>query len=168
MKYFRLVLLGAFLSVGGLLLSGCSSGPELPSDLPKLTPCKLTVVQDGTPLAGATVTLTMQGQPWYPCGSTNEKGEVELYTNGKYKGVPAGTYKISVAKTETEPSKLGTAPPEGDPQYGAWMAKSAQEKRNTYSLVEKQYTDAKTTPLEITIPGGETMVNAGKAVKEKI
>lgn len=171
MKYLQFdFYLALFVFCSSIFFAGCNSGPELPSDLPKLTPCSLSITQDGKPLGGASVTLISIGesQSWYPGGITDEAGQVELYTNGRYKGVPAGKYKILVNKTETDPSKLGPAPDMDDPKYGEWMEKSSKEKRDSYYLVEKQYNDAKTSPLEIEIPGGATTFDVGKAVKIKM
>jgi hypothetical protein len=137
--------------------------------LPKLTPVTLTITQEGQPLSGATVTLIAADQPqtWYPTGITNEKGNVELFTNGKYKGAPKGKYKVTVTKIHTEPSQFGTPLEEGQPGYEEWSAKVSQETRAAYSVVEKKFTDANTTPLEIEIPSRTSSFDLGKTVKDK-
>ena len=150
---------------------GCSSGPAQPSDLPKLSPCVITVTQDGLPLDGATVMLkSMSESQWFPGGQTDASGKVEIYTNGRYKGAPQDKYKIVITKTEVDPSKLGPAPPDDSPDYGDWLEKSTAEVRNSYSLIEKQYTKVETTTLEIDVAGGKTekTVDVGKKVRDKI
>ena len=150
-----------------LPFSGCNSGPALPSNLPKLTSCALTFTQEGQPLGDAMVTLNpTDGSKWYPSGITDEKGTVELYTNGKYKGAPKGKYKIVVKKVYTEPSKLGIPVEEGAPGYEEWQQKASKEKRNSWSVVEKTFTDANTTTLEVDIPAATTTFDLGKAAKD--
>jgi hypothetical protein len=156
------------------LLPGCQFGGEvLPEGLPKLVPASIQLVQDDAPLAGATVSLidTAGSQQWYPGGLSNDSGTIVLYTNGRYKGAPEGKYKVVVTKTETDPSKLGPAPSETDPKYGEYMEKSANEKRDTYTLIDKKFGDAKTTTLEVEIKKGSSEVpklDVGKKVKIKI
>lgn len=168
---FALVLAG---SACLALLSGCQfgGGEALPEGLPKLVSASVKLTQDGAPLAGATVSLidTAGSQQWYPGGLSDESGTIVLYTNGRYKGAPEGKYKVVVTKTETDPSKLGPAPSENDPKYGEYMEKSANEKRDTYTLIDKKFGDAKNTTLEIEIKkGGETpTLDVGKKVKVKI
>jgi hypothetical protein len=135
--------------------------------LPKLTPCTLTFTQEGQPLDGAMVTLNpTDSSKWYPSGITNEKGSVELYTNGKYKGAPQGNYKAVVKKVYTEPSKLGTPIEEGSPGYEEWQQKVAKEKRHSWSVVEKKFTDVNTTTLEVVIPATTTVFDLGKPAKD--
>ncbi len=154
-------------------LSGCmSSGEVLPKDLPELTPCHITVTQDNAPLADASVTLVLieGNQQWYPGGKTDASGVAELYTNGRYKGAPAGKYKIIVKKLESDPSKLPPAPPETDPGYGAWMEKSQKEVRHSYQTVEKQYT-LPTTQYELDVVHGkpaDAQVDVGKRVRDRL
>lgn len=166
---FALALFG---SVFALMLTGCPGGEAKPDGLPNLVTASIQLTQDGAPLAGATVSLIAAegGQQWYPGGLSNDSGVVELYTNGRYKGAPEGKFKVIVHKTETDPSKLGPAPSEDDPAYGKWMEDSSKEVRNSYTLIEKKFGDAKDTPLEVEIKkGGETpKLDVGKKVKEKI
>jgi hypothetical protein len=165
---FALVLTG---SACLTLLTGC--GEALPEGLPKLVPASVQLTQDGAPLADATVSLidTAGNQQWYPGGLSDESGTVVLYTNGRYKGAPEGKYKVVVTKMETDPSKLGPAPSEDDPKYGEYMEKSANEKRDTYTLIDKDFGDAKRTTLEVEIKKSSSEVpklDVGKKVKIKI
>lgn len=169
MKFFRLIFCFVLLGFAASLFSGCNSGPQLPPGMPKLTPVKLTFTQEGQPLAGATIALFEDGQgpqSWYPGGLTNDKGEVEIYTNGKYKGAPSGKYKITVKKIYAEPSKHGPPLEEGAPGYEEWQKKVSQENLKTYSVVDKKYAEAQTSPLEIDIPSGATTFDVGKAVQD--
>ena len=152
---------------------GCQFGGEkLPEGMPKLVPATIQLTQDGAPLAGSTVMLfdTSGSQQWSPGGLSDDKGTVELYTNGRYKGAPEGKYKVVVKKSETDPSTLGPAPSIEDPKYGEYMDKMMSEKLDTYTLIERKYNDAKNTPLEVEIKkGGEVQkFDVGAKVKIKI
>jgi hypothetical protein len=152
---------------------GCQSNGEIPADLPKLIPCKITITQEGLPLEGASVTLRLVGgtQQWYPNGQTDTFGSIDFYTNGRYKGVPVGKYKIVVTKFETEPSKLPPAPSEDDPQYGKWLEQSQQEVRANFQLIERIFTKAETTPLEIEVTDSKEVIgtfDVGKRVRNKM
>ena len=89
----------AVLAAVALLLSGCSSNNAETTF--KVTPVKGKVSQGGQPLAGATVTFTLQGQvPQGFAGSgaqTDAQGNFEIVT-GTQKGALAGTYSITVSK----------------------------------------------------------------------
>jgi hypothetical protein len=172
LKFHRFLM---FCSVILLTISitGCQSGSEIPADLPKLNPCKLTITQEGSPLEAASVTLRLVGgtQQWYPSGQTDSSGNIDFYTNGRYKGVPAGKYKIVATKFETEPSKLPPAPPEDDPKYGKWLEQSQQEVRANFQLIEQKFTKAETTTLEIDVTDGKETTgtfDVGKKVRNKM
>jgi hypothetical protein len=152
---------------------GCQSNGEIPADLPKLNLCKITITQEGLPLEGASVMLRLIGgtQQWYPSGQTDASGNIDFYTNGRYKGVPAGKYKIVVTKFETEPSKLPSAPPEDAPKYGKWLEQSQQEIRANFQLIEQTFTKAETSTLEIEVTDGKEAVgtfDVGKKVRNKM
>jgi len=145
-------------------LIGCTK-TNVPDGFPKLVSVTLTLTQDGMPLSGAIVSLAGDSQ-FSVGGVTDDKGNVILYTHGQHKGAPLGKFKVRIAKTESD-----SAPPEplpGTPEHDAWMKE--MEKRpppKTYTLVEKQYTQAETTPLELDVTGPLTQtLNVGKVVKE--
>ena len=153
--------------------TGCQFGGEAPpKGWPKLVQASLQLTQDGAPLAGATVSLvdTSGSQQWLPSGLSDDSGTIALYTNGRYKGAPEGKYKVVVTKTETDPSKLGPAPDIDDPKYGEYMEKMVSERLNTYTLIDRQFTDARSTPLEIEIKKGGPVqkLDVGSKVKIKI
>lgn len=166
LKHSRFVFIAIFLG-----MTGCS-GRDIPTDLPPLTPCKLTLTQDGAPLAKARIVLEpTEESKWFPGGTTDENGTTWLMTNGRYKGAPVGKYKITVRKTETEPSKLGPEPPLGTPENVKWVEDSGKEKRASFSFVEEKYGKADSTPLEIEIPDKKTVTatfDVGKKIREQI
>ncbi|MDR3234911.1 MAG: hypothetical protein LBT46_14830 [Planctomycetaceae bacterium] len=131
-----------------LMLSGC--GRKMPDGMPPLYPCKITVLQDGQPLSAAEVKLYPVERPakdWSTAGITGQNGVIDLYTNGNYRGVPAGKYKVVVVKETTED--------EGANYY---------YRMNT---VDMQYSSSETTPLEIEVTkrGVSETANVGAAVK---
>ena len=153
-------------------ITGCSGVPK-PADLPPLYVCTLKFIQEGEPLAGAAVALVdvsiESGAKWGPMGRTDESGTVEIYTNAKWKGSPAGKYKIVLSKTEMDSSRL-PQPATDDPGYEQWAAQAAREVRHTYSLIDKIYTSPETTPLEIEIRRKKTQetFDAGKKVRDRV
>jgi hypothetical protein len=156
------------------VLCGCSQRPLQPDNLPKLTPCKITITQDHLPLEGANVSLhsvTSETQQWVSGGRTDANGVAEIRTNGRYNGVPVGKFKVLITKTEVEPSKLPPPPAEDDPNFPAWMAKSQNEVLPSYQLVDKQYAHPQTTPHELEISGSESVnvtFDTGKKIREKM
>jgi len=147
-------------------LLGCSRN-SVPDGLPKLVSVTLTLTQDGAPLSGAMVLLTdPSGNRFTIGGITNANGSVELYTHGRYKGAPPGTFKVHVTKTESDPEP--PPPPFGTPEYYEYL-KVDRPPTKTYSLVEKKYTLAETTPLELDIAGPLTRtLDVGRAIREPL
>jgi hypothetical protein len=164
-----------FLFLPIILIAGCQYSPSLPPGIPPLTVCKITVTQNGEPLAGALVTLNSVAgtENWRTGGMTNANGVVVPFTNGLFEGVPQGKYKIVVSKREQDAANIPPAPEMGAPGYEEWLKKYAENVTipNTYSLVEKQYTLPSTTPHEIDVSGKkiiETTIDVGKKVREKM
>lgn len=143
--------------------TGCS-GQKTPDDLPKLYPQKIVLTQEGKPLADAEVYLAPEeGSKWNGGGSTDDSGTAEIFTQGRYKGLASGKYKVVVTKTEIETNF--------NPQRGVSEgSKEVQSKDTVYTLVETKYRDEKTTPLEITVADrkGEHALDAGKVVREQM
>ncbi|MDR1384108.1 MAG: carboxypeptidase-like regulatory domain-containing protein [Planctomycetaceae bacterium] len=123
--------------------AGCSN-TKYPNDLPKLHSCTITITQENVPLANANVFLIpADGIKWNAGGTTDSGGKVVLYTHGKYKGVPLGTYKVTVNKYEIGPEK-----PNGE----ATLAKTGNfPVPDAFSFVDLQYTAQNKTPLEVTV-----------------
>jgi hypothetical protein len=165
MKKSLILILGLF------WLAGCSS--NLPKDLPKCYPCQIHVIQGGAPLVDAVVMLQSPevGQQWFPMGTTDQTGTAVMFTNGRYRGAPAGVYKVLISKLTFERGNHGPAPPEDTPAYSVWLERMSNVSGTTYTLIEPQYNDAKQTPHEIEVKskGKNAMtVDVGQAVKIKM
>ncbi|MDR1268233.1 MAG: DUF4198 domain-containing protein [Planctomycetaceae bacterium] len=152
--------------------SGCG-GKKLPSDLPRLNPVSITIIQDGKPLAEASVTLTQLNgaAKWSAISNTNANGVANNFsTNGMYKGVAAGTFKVCIRKVEREREKFDIPPEPTEPaEKYAWRQKYIDRAPppKEYDLIEKKYSDLKTTPLEIEVIAGknEFSFDVGKSVR---
>ncbi len=156
MKFSSIRFLLLFVSFLLLTTSGC--GEKYPDGMPKLYKVSLTITQEGKPLSGANVTLASEDPAfkWTVGGVTDNNGVVVLKTHGKYTGAPVGKYKLCVKKYvmegELQSMKNPGAPPPKD-----------------YNLVEAEYAQPKTTPLEIEIQAGRNSFepyDVGQAVKE--
>ena len=122
-----------------VLATGCQKNTR-PADLPEdMSPCKITITQDGQPLAGATVELVYNENVKYQTsGATDETGVATMMTYG-YAGAQQGTAKVVVTKLVTE---------------GASEAEDYGEAGNLgkdFQVVDKKYRSKDTTDLEITI-----------------
>jgi hypothetical protein len=150
-----------------ICFSGC--GEPQPADLPKLYPAVLTVIQDGKPLADATVQLVPQtDSKWSAVGVTDSYGKVEFFTQGKYKGVPEGTYIVLVSKLFTEPSQYAGKPQPADIAYDKWQEMLGSEKLKSFHLVDTKFNDKSTSPLEWTTGQKNNIVDVGKSIREEI
>ncbi|MDR1960226.1 MAG: hypothetical protein LBQ54_14490 [Planctomycetaceae bacterium] len=135
-----------------VVLSGCHFGPAKPEGFPKkLYPCELTILQEGVPLQGARVGLSHQDENqknWGTTGISDSEGVVQFYTYGKWKGVPAGTFKVTVVKQ---------------------LVEGPDNKEITYTLIDEKFAEPDTTPLELEIKGKTTQTfDVGAAIKKKI
>ena len=160
------------LSLVALLLTGCGGEPR-PAGMPKLYPVSITVLQEGTPLAGATVTLvseTPELARWGPMGVTDANGVAIMRTNGRYEGAPLGTFKIVVSKMEREPhpNPEWANLPREDPNSQKYDAIELRLK--AFNYIEPQYSSIADTPLviEITAKLKTYMVDAGKQSKTEV
>ena len=152
-----------------ILLSGCTGGPTRPADLPPLYPCTLTITQDGKPLGEATVSLTSADPAfkWTVYTQTDSSGTGKVFTQGLFPGAPEGEYKVVIVKEEVVSEQSGpTITRQGE--FGEESYTPTTE--TVFSLVEKEYTDAATTPLSITIgkKGNNQTLDCGKPVREKL
>jgi hypothetical protein len=160
--YSRYGILGLACAGLALLVLGCQGEP-LPDGMPKLCPVSVTIVQEGKPLANASIRLIPDDSTnkWSSGGSTNESGVAKLFTHGKFAGVPAGSYKVTVTKIEMP------APVSADQQK--LLEKSASADEPTYDLVPAQYSLPNQTPLRLTVKSeGNTYepFDLGPAVRE--
>jgi uncharacterized protein (DUF779 family) len=142
----------------GLGLFGCCE--NRPDGLPKLYPVSLQFTQDGVPCGGASAHLVPQDEMlWAIGGSTDVTGTVVFKTHGKFAGVPAGKYKITVSKIERE--EVGSTP------------KSMYESQEIvlYDLIDQVYSYPKMTPLEIEVVPGKKLSESfdlGKQIRVKV
>jgi hypothetical protein len=134
-----------------IVFSGCGYGPQKPKGFPKsLSPCELTILQDGAPLETANVSLVSpeETKDWSAVGITDSAGVVQIYTYGKWKGAPKGTFKVVVTKDKVEG-------PDGS--------------EKTFTLVDEQFIKPETTPLTLEIKGATKQTfDVGAAVKKRI
>lgn len=155
------------------ILSGCGDR-QRPEGMPDLYPCMITITQDGVPLSKASVTLISESPDlaeWASGGITDESGRCDINTRGKYRGCPAGIFKVTVKKIESDPSMLPSVRPENitAEQWSVMRSKEA-EKLNEYQLVEHKYTLPTTTDLNMEILMGKNSAtfDVGKPVRKKI
>lgn len=146
----------SLLAVVVFAFPGCSGEGPRPAGMPKLYPCTITITQEGTPLDAALISLIADDpelSKWASGGSTDNNGKCDLYLRGKFRGVPAGKFKVTVSKLETEESKLGNAPPEGasSDEVDRWWNQREREKLKAFQRVAEKYTLPQTTDLEIEV-----------------
>ena len=145
-KITRLLFGG--LLVGCLAIMGCGGGESKPANMPTLYPITLKFTQEGQPCAGALVILIPQDtNKWTTGGITDAAGGTVLKTHGKYLGVPAGKFKITVSKQETDAD--GTA----------------------YNLINPDYGDISKTTLNLEVVAGKNQFepfDIGKVVRLQI
>jgi 5-hydroxyisourate hydrolase-like protein (transthyretin family) len=120
--------------------------------LPPLVPVRITITQDGTPLADAAVTLINNDTSlsrWVVGGRTDASGVCNVCTQGKYSGAPHGSFKVLVRKEESE---------------------IVNDEQNFYDVVEEKYKTVLTTDLTLEVPnsGATQTFDVGKAIKKAI
>lgn len=164
-----------------LLISGCllaiviGCGEPRPEGLPELYPATITVTQDGSPLAGAAVTLLPQDAAlarWPAGGTTDSSGVVTLHTYSTYPGAPAGTFKVTVSKTTTEGEPRPTHPgADATPaELSAYDRAMKTGNFEVFQVVAAEHRMPSTTKLSIDVtPSGPNQftLDVGPAVKEK-
>lgn len=125
----------ALLAVSSL---GCKDNSR-PADLPEdMTPCKITITQEGQPVEGVTVDLEYSTDVKYTTSGTTDASGVAVMMTYGYAGAQQGVAKVRVDKLVTEGAS------EGD--YG-----EAGTMGEDFYVVEEQYRSFDTTPLEITV-----------------
>jgi len=136
----KTILAGATFALACVLCVGCGPKNTRPADLPDdMTPCVLTIMQDGKPLEGASVELVYDAQVKYTTsGSSNEKGEAIMMTYG-FAGAQQGTAKILVTKLVTEGAEEAS-------EYG-----ESGEMGQDFQTVDPKYGSVDTTDLTVTV-----------------
>ena len=132
-----------FLTAVLLLFLGCSGqDPTRPVDLPPLIPCTVTILSDGQPLADAQVSFHSDDPAfkWSPGNTTDANGTTQMVTYGRFFGVVAGEYAVTVSKLERE-----TFDPANPPRQV-----------RVYTYTDPKYTSPTTTPLRIKVEGRRT------------
>ncbi|MDR3234677.1 MAG: hypothetical protein LBT46_13630 [Planctomycetaceae bacterium] len=152
-----------------LMLFGC--GQKLPDGMPKLYPVTITIIQDGKPLAGASVALAPKnvtaGQRYTAGAVTNTSGQAVIQTLSKYRGAVPGEYQITVLKTEFEVTPLDAAErgvPKGMDKDNPSLPKESIE---GYYTVDMKYGTVSTSPESITVEQktNRKTSDVGKAVR---
>ena len=155
MRVFFLLTIGTAL----LLQAGCGGNGGRPADMPRLNPVRVTIIQDGKPLEGADVTLTIKTPTNYgvATGLTDASGVAVLRTYG-YDGVPAGQYTVTVVKRVVEGGTQVTSPIDGS---------TYETGGSVYQTVDAQYTDTQSSPLsiDVTTKGATESFDVGAAVR---
>ncbi len=162
--------------VGCLALMAFSAcGPKVPSDVPKLFPAVVTVVDGGTPIEGAQVIFyptAEGGGSLTVCGTTDAKGVANISTiRASYvgKGAPAGDFKVTVNKEvvvehwKTPDELAAMTPPEAE-KYDKEMQKKRAALPRIVPLV---LIDQKTSPLTIKVGEGKAELKVDVAEHAK-
>ena len=146
---------------------GCQ-GANVPGDFPKTFPVTITVKDGATPLADTTILLYGQGTrgSWASSGNTDANGVAELVTNqGSYmaKGVPEGSYKVTLSKTPKAPSERSDdeiAAMSYDEQI-VYSQKINAELARIPPPIPRVLTNPQETPLtlEVTTSSGELLID---------
>ena len=120
--------------------------------MPTLYPCVITITQEGEPLAGAMVRLFPQGfsLDWTVSGMTDDTGTAIIHTDGFFRGVPAGEYKVTVEKSETVEPPMPDVLPTNEIELQR-LFNRLEEERRSYRLVDPGYGSVDSTPLSITV-----------------
>ena len=154
-----------------VLMPGCSRGRIPPPGMPKLYPCTIAVIQEGEALVDATVKLHSQGEPikWTVSGKTDDTGTAVIYTDGYFKGVPAGEYKVTIEKFETVRPPKPEVMPEDEAQRLA-LNNRLEAETKAYRLVKPVYETVDSTPLSISVDKKKTEASfdAGKKYRDLI
>ena len=156
---YSLLLLSLF------CFSGCG-GKKKPADLPPLYPVKLTVVQDGNPLEGATVSLIADGTNvrFTTAGVTDANGVATIKTDIDWPGAPVGKFKVCISKVVTPPEE----PSDASLSYEERRAKAGARLAQTKSVVDSRFLRPRTTTLgiEVTESGVTETFDVGAAVDD--
>ena len=150
------------LSLALLLHVGCGGDDGRPADMPRLHPVNISVIQDGQPLEGASVTLIAEApavaQYSRSSGTTTAAGTATIRTYG-FNGVPVGDYKVVIEKRVTE----------GEQQILAEDGEVLGTRGGrVYQLVDTQFSTETASQLSITVEerrGARETFDVGEAVK---
>lgn len=131
------------------IISGCGQSV----DRPLTYPVSGTVMYNGAPIAGASVSFWGEGASRAATGVTDADGKFQLSMFAANDGAIAGTHTITVSKVEagTEPA-VSTDAMLNDPSALAGMgASQAKANKGPKSAVPKKYGDRQSTTLKETV-----------------
>lgn len=142
--------------MAAIMLTSCSE--KKPEGLPALYPCKIKVVQEGAPLSGVSIFLKSSESKFPSTGTTDSGGTAEIFTMGKYSGVPEGEFIITLEKRISDPEKV-----EPEVKDGVLVYPNAK----LYSLLNPDLGDTNKSPHKIKIENKNNFIeiDAGKKVK---
>lgn len=169
----RILASGAGLLLAIFSFAGC--GEPKPEGLPTLYPALITILQDGKPLDGATVTLIPEDTSlsrWPVGGDTDTSGVAKLHTFHRYEGAPAGKFKVTVNKTITTGDPKPVHPGENATfeQLQAYDKAMKTGKFEVFKVVAPKFRIVNTTTLEVDISAtgdNSKTLDVEAAVKEK-
>jgi len=118
-----------------LPLSGCGGG----GDAPQLIPTTGKITYQGKPLEEATVLFTPEKGP-IAIGSTNDKGEFQLSTQGR-PGATVGQHRVTIRAFEKVKAPVKAVPTSDDPSVESENYKPA------VSRIPDKYSDNKKSEL---------------------
>ena len=132
-----------------IFIAGCN-GPQKPADLPKLYPCKITVIQDGKPLEGAMVFVRPpDGYLRFVIGGkTDAKGVAAIQLDGQWDGIPEGEFFVSISKI-VRPPDLET--PDENTPLNERRRMQDQATKLTKETVDPKYSDLAKTQLRLKV-----------------
>jgi hypothetical protein len=144
-------------SLTTLFCLGCNRVP-VPDELKDLCPVTITVTDNNLPMEDVLVSLSAKtsGGAWASRGVTDAKGFAVIQTSrASYSGtgVPAGDYKVTLAKTVNLPPDL--VPEEKDQNLLPKEAAIKETKREDFleknRIIPKVLELSNTTPVELTV-----------------
>ncbi|GAB6185475.1 hypothetical protein [Thermopirellula anaerolimosa] len=138
----------------GLIASGCSRGPQKPSDLPDLVPVVAVVKFKGEPVSDAKVLFAPESGKYSAAGVTDAEGRAVMKTEGTYDGVPAGTFKVAVVKvpppdTTSQPTESAENPEDYERQFRATPTTGAAV---VQTALPSRYASFDSSGLSVTVP----------------
>jgi hypothetical protein len=137
MKFRSFILIFPFIL---LFLTGCG-GKSRPENMPALQPCTVKVVMASVPVEGAIVSLSPESGQWFGNAITDSSGTAKLLTQGKFVGVPQGTYKVLISKSVSS-----------NPN---WIPQSeAESAPPTIHHIDLKFSDTVKTPLSCEVKEG--------------
>ena len=128
-----------------VVIGFCGCGQKLPDGMPRLHPCTITVTMNGKPLEKAKVTLfpeeggENQGR-WGCAGFTNSSGSVTMKTDGRYQGIPAGKYVVTVYRVDIE-----------EREYQGYFEEQQLPPPKSTVIVDLKYDDPEQSPLVLEV-----------------